>query len=172
MPYRRTLLEKIAMVRLQSHFRNTNAVIREWRKQFDTPPPERQTILKTNRQFDQTGSVLDRPRSGRPATVVTQENANLVDEKLTNNPQLPGRRASAQLTISRTSYQRLIKELGYKPYIPSRTLALGDGDEDRRMQFCDTWIPKFEVRMASAFARFNGARFFLVGLLTECCLPS
>jgi hypothetical protein len=37
-----------------------------------------------------------------------------------------------------------VKELGYKPYRPQLKTALGDDDYDRRMEFCEKWIPKFE----------------------------
>jgi transposase len=40
-------------------------------------PPSRQAIDNLNKRFEQTGSVADLPRSGRPKTVTTEENINI-----------------------------------------------------------------------------------------------
>jgi transposase len=41
-------------------------------------PPSRQAIHNLNKRFEQTGSVEDRPRSGRPKSATTEENLNIV----------------------------------------------------------------------------------------------
>jgi transposase len=41
-------------------------------------PPSRQAIHNSNKRFEQTGSVADLPRSGRPKSVTTEENLNIV----------------------------------------------------------------------------------------------
>ncbi|CAF1575856.1 unnamed protein product, partial [Didymodactylos carnosus] len=73
--------------------------------------PTRQTVYRLAEKFDETGSVEDAPRSGRPITVRTEENTEVVSEAFRRNPQPSQRRASRDLNVSRTSLQRLMKDL-------------------------------------------------------------
>jgi hypothetical protein len=61
--------------------------------------PTRQTIYRLAENFYETGSVEDAPRSGRPTTVRTEENAQTVYEAFRRNPQTSQRRASRDLNI-------------------------------------------------------------------------
>ncbi|CAF4499633.1 unnamed protein product [Rotaria sp. Silwood2] len=89
--------------------------------------------------FDVTGSIEDEPRSGRPITVRTEENRQLVSQTFLLNPRTSQRRASDDLNISRTSLQRLMKDLNLKPYKSRLLQALNEDDPDRRLEFCE-WI--------------------------------
>lgn len=51
---------------------------------------------------------------------------------------------AATTGISRSSYRRLVRELGYHAYRPQLKFELSDDDYDRRMEFCEQWIPKLE----------------------------
>jgi transposase len=61
--------------------------------------PTRQTIYQLAEKFDETGSVEDVPRSGRPTTVTTEENTQIVSETFRRNPQASQRRASRDFNI-------------------------------------------------------------------------
>ena len=76
-------------------------------------------------------SVEDSPRSGRPITVRTEENIQLVSEAFAQNPQLFQRCASFELGISGTSLQHLMQDLNLKPYKPRLLQALNEDDPDR-----------------------------------------
>ncbi|CAF3633529.1 unnamed protein product, partial [Rotaria sp. Silwood1] len=78
--------------------------------------PRRQTIYKITKKFDETGSVDDAPRSGRPTTAKTGEKIQLVSEAVVLNPQTSQRRASSELQILRTSLRRIMKYLKLKSY--------------------------------------------------------
>ncbi len=99
--------------------------------------PTRQTIYPLAEKFDESDSVEDVPRSGRPTTVRTEENAEVVSETFRRNPQPSQRRASRDLNISRSSLQRLMKDLNLKPYKPRLIQALNEYDPDRRVEFCE-----------------------------------
>ncbi|CAF5022496.1 unnamed protein product [Rotaria sp. Silwood1] len=101
--------------------------------------PTRQAIHKLVKKFDDTGSVEDSPRSGRPTTVRIEENMQLVSETFAQNPQMSQRRASLELGVSRRSLQRLMQDLNLKPYKPKLLQALNEDDPDRRLEFCE-WI--------------------------------
>jgi hypothetical protein len=101
--------------------------------------PIRQAIYKLAKKFDGTGSVEDSPRSGRPTTVRTEENIQLVSKAFAQNPKLSQRRASLELGISRTSLQRLMQDLNLKPYKTRLLQALNEDNPDRLMEFCE-WL--------------------------------
>ena len=97
------------------------------------PISTRQAIYQLAKKFDETGSVEDAPRSGRPRTVSTEENTERVSETFRLNPQ------SSELGISRRSFGRLMSDLNLRPYKPRLVHALSEDDPDRRLEFCD-WI--------------------------------
>ncbi|CAF1432786.1 unnamed protein product [Rotaria sordida] len=101
--------------------------------------PTRQTMSRLAKKFDETGSIEDEPRNGRPITVRTEENRQRVSQTFLLNPRTSQRHASDDLNISRTSLQRLMKGLNLKPYKPRLLQALNKDDPDRRLEFCE-WI--------------------------------
>lgn len=81
----------------------------------------------------------DAPRSGRRISINTDENMELVSQTFPLNPQPSQRRAARELGISRSTLQRIKKDLGLKPYKPKLLQALNEDDPDRRLEFCE-WI--------------------------------
>ncbi|CAF0981669.1 unnamed protein product [Rotaria sp. Silwood1] len=105
----------------------------------DDKIPARQTIYRLAKKFDETGSVEDAPRSGRPTSINTEENIELTSESFLLNPKTSQRRAVRDLHISRSSLQRIMKDLNLKPYKPRLLQSLNEDDPDRRLEFCE-WI--------------------------------
>ncbi|CAF3931381.1 unnamed protein product [Rotaria sp. Silwood1] len=111
-----------------------------FRNEFpDEKVPTRQTMSRLAKKFDETGSIEDEPRSGRPITIRTGENRQLVSQTFLLNPRTSQKRASDDLHISRTSLQRLMKDLNLRAYKPRLLQALNEDDPDRRVEFCE-WI--------------------------------
>ncbi|UYV69991.1 hypothetical protein LAZ67_7001405 [Cordylochernes scorpioides] len=77
------------------------------------------------------------PRSGIPHSATCETNINLAKASLEASPQNSTRKLSQALKIPRTSIQRMLKDLGYKPYIPELIHAFHEDDWDRRMEFCE-----------------------------------
>ena len=102
--------------------------------------PARQTIYRLSKKFDETGSVDDTSRSGRPKSATTEDNTSLVSETFRRNPHLSQRRAARELNISRSSLQRIMKELKLKPYRPRLLQALNEDDPHRRVEFCEWFL--------------------------------
>ncbi len=92
------------------------------------------------RKFDETGSVEDEPRSGRHRSVSTDENKERVRAAFEESPATSLRRASLDLNVSKSSLQRMLKELGLKPYRPQLLHALNEDDPDRRCEFADIFL--------------------------------
>ena len=80
---------------------NAQDLIRDWCLHFSTDPPTRLTIYRIRDKFEETGSVTDAPRSGRP-TMCTKENVDTVSEAYARSPQKSLRRGSAEMGIKRT----------------------------------------------------------------------
>jgi hypothetical protein len=54
--------------------KNAEKVRQKWAEESDTPPPTRLTIYRLHNKFDQTGSICNAPKNGRPISVTTHEN--------------------------------------------------------------------------------------------------
>ena len=77
MPRKLTLEERKFILKRYWKTENAQDVIRDWNHYFITDPPTRLAIYKLRDKFDDTGSVADAPRSGRPS-VCTEENLTTV----------------------------------------------------------------------------------------------
>ena len=66
---------------------NYSDVIELFAERFpNIAPPSRESIRKLNKRFEQTGMVAELPRSGRPKTVTTEENLNIVAQCFVQSP--------------------------------------------------------------------------------------
>jgi transposase len=88
----------------------------------------RQAIYNRNTRFEETGSVADLPRSGRPRSARSKENLQTVVQAFVQSPSKSIRRASRELEISRSSLHLMLHTLQFKPYRPHLLHALNDDD--------------------------------------------
>ena len=116
----------------------------EWSNSFSTATPTKSTMFALINKFNTTGSTADAPRSGRPISVTTEENRQLVQGAFSASPKKLARRASIELEISDRSIRRMLQALGMKPYKPNLLHALNEDDPDRRLQFCKTFLQFYE----------------------------
>ena len=142
--FRLSLCEKTEIVKWYAIYQNAAEVARQFHSCFDRTPPATKTILNLVKKFDETGSLEDKPRSGRPRSISTDENKERVLEAFEENPTTTQRRASLELNLSRGSLQRMMKELGLKPYRPQLLHALNEDDPDRRCEFASIFLNKLE----------------------------
>lgn len=92
------------------------------------------------RKFNETGSVHDQPRTGRPSKI---RNQNIVDGVLNMVAEIPrtSTRALANATnLSRNTIMGILHNNGYHPYKAQAHNKLYDGDNVRRVQFCNDLI--------------------------------
>ncbi|CAF4255107.1 unnamed protein product [Rotaria sordida] len=145
MPRSLTNEQRIFLVKQWWISGKTRVVNEAFQAEFpDTKIPTRQTIYQLAKKFDETGSVEDAPRSGRPRTVRTEENMERVSETFLLHPQTSKKRASIDLGISRRSLGRLMQDLNLKLYKPRLLQALNEDDPDRRTEFCEWVLDSFE----------------------------
>lgn len=131
---------------LKEYWKSQNAetVRTKWVETFGTQAPKRQTIYRIPDKFDATGSILNAQKTGRPKTVCTEDNKQLVAEAFVHSPKKSTRRASAELDISQTSIIRILKSIGLKAYRPKLIHGLLEDDPDRRLQFSEIMLNEIE----------------------------
>ncbi|GBM49675.1 hypothetical protein AVEN_262475-1 [Araneus ventricosus] len=76
-------------------------VQRNFHTKFNKPPPSRNSIFSWHKKFLETGSVLDKPRSGRPST--SDSDVEQIREAFTRSPTKSTRQASIELGVARSS---------------------------------------------------------------------
>ena len=69
----RTIEGRVVVVPFFSKYENARELQRQWKRHFNTSPPLLATMTAVNQRFNKTGSVEDLPRTGRSATVLTEE---------------------------------------------------------------------------------------------------
>ena len=98
-------------------------------------------VQKMTTEF--TCKNLNTGRSGRPATVVTDENVLRVQESAMELPRIGTRPRSAMLDMTRTSLRRiLVRELQLFPYKMQLKHAMEPQDPAARMHFADWFLRK------------------------------
>ena len=86
-------------------------------KLLKIPETRRKLIFRTIKRFNEIGSLLDRPRSGRPVSVSTVRMRKVVRSRVLRNPRRSVRKMAKELKISRGSLQNIMKkDLGLSSY--------------------------------------------------------
>lgn len=150
---------------------NCERVRERWREEFDAPPPTRLSICRLRDKFNNTGSICNASKAGRPVTITTPENEMTVAQTYVQSPKKSKKRASIELGIERRSLGRLMKRLRLKMYIPRLTHGLLEDDPDRRLQFCEimlneelhgtgiiskiVWSDEAHFKLSGAVNRYN-----------------
>lgn len=141
---RLSIEEKVKIIKLHAKFENCEEVRRQWKKCFSSEPPKAETISRLVKKFEETGSVHDRDRSGRPLSIVTEETVETVEKMLVDSPNTSIRVGARELGISNTSFHTAARKTGFRPYRPTTVVALSDDDFDRRVEFCTTFLAKLD----------------------------
>ncbi|KAK2941555.1 hypothetical protein BLNAU_23539 [Blattamonas nauphoetae] len=113
---------------------NVAAVIQHWE---GPDPPCTETIKNLIRRFEETGTVADLPRSGRPITVSTPENQDRVRDHFRLQPTRSVRQSTQDLMIPRTSLRKIVDQVGLKAYRLQHTHWLFDQDYVERRSFAE-----------------------------------
>ncbi|OAF68817.1 hypothetical protein A3Q56_03433 [Intoshia linei] len=102
-------------------------------------PRSRQSMYALAKKFHNTGSVIDKKRSGRPKNMNTNENKENVRAFYQNAPSTSAVRASLQLYIPRTNLRKIMKNIDLKVWRPRLLYKMNDDDYDRCIEFCK-WL--------------------------------
>lgn len=131
---------RIQIVLLMAKFDSPTVVRRKLQVDFGTQTPSEYCIKDTFQRFCETGSVEDRPRSGRP-TVITEEKIEEVRDFCENTPGSSVRSVAQECSISPTTSYRIMREhLSLKPYKAQFVQQLYEEDFQDRVEMCQTLI--------------------------------
>ena len=92
-------------------------------------------IVLVGLRFQEQGSVNDRSRRRRGRSVRTPENTEDVRRSIEENPTTSTRRRSQELAISRTSLQRIKRNLHTYPYKVQLVQSLQPPDFQKRLNY-------------------------------------
>ncbi|MCP4489021.1 MAG: transposase, partial [Gammaproteobacteria bacterium] len=111
----------------------------------DSEAPNRTTVSRTVRRFEETGSVINPPQRQMPKPVRTGSTEQRVLDAVRKSPKKSTRRLSAQIGISKDSVHRILRNAHLKPYRPRLLQGLNEDDPDRRIEFCEWFIQQAEA---------------------------
>ncbi|GBN54596.1 hypothetical protein AVEN_21553-1 [Araneus ventricosus] len=119
-------------------------VQRNFHTKFNKPPPSRNSILSWHKKFLETGSVLDKPRSGRPST--SDSDVERIREAFTRSPTKSTRQASIELGVAQSSIRDVLhKRLHFKPYKMQLVHQLKQSDLSIRFNFAVDMLHRIDV---------------------------
>ncbi|KAF2346545.1 Protein of unknown function DUF4817 [Trinorchestia longiramus] len=131
--------QRIRILQISTRTMSTTEVQRDYRNYFrTTTSPSKNTIKLVYRKFTDTGNVNDKQRSGRLKSTRTEAVIERVSASVTDNPKASIRKRSTQLSISRSTLHRILKNDGVaaddsnpcssgggSPYDYSQALCMG-----------------------------------------------
>jgi transposase len=94
-------------------------------------PISKSTVTKTLKRFNETGSVTNRLKVGRPRICTNEENSFNILLDVVENPKTSVLQAALNI----------LKRAKYHPYKIHLVHELNEDDFDRRLQFCEVMMP-------------------------------
>ncbi|XP_018375240.1 PREDICTED: uncharacterized protein LOC108769006 [Trachymyrmex cornetzi] len=107
-------------------------------------PISKSTVERTIRRFNDTGSVKDRPKTGRPMTTTNFDNSLNVLLSFIDDPHSSTRKVSQEHEISTMSVHKILKKNGFHPYKVNLVHELNEDDFDRRVEFCEYMMSRID----------------------------
>lgn len=147
---RLTQAERIEALKHYYKERNASETALHLSKTFNRPQPSHTSILRLVSKFEETGSVQDVKRTGRPSLCKDADFQAIVANQI--DPITPNstRRITAHIkgiggdnpyyNLSHSTVHLTLKKMGLKPYIPRLIHALHEDDFDRRVEFSETFL--------------------------------
>lgn len=129
-------------------------------------PVSKSTVSRTVARFLETGSVKDRPRSGRPKNATNDEESLNVLLNFQENPHTSTRKVAQQRGVGRMSVSRILKLHHYHPYKIKLVQELIGDDYDRRLEYCEIIMERFDQNNRFLFwtCFSDEATFDLIGI--------
>lgn len=102
-------------------------------------PLSHTTVLAIKRKFDETGSMRNKPRSGRPSLVSNENVFNQVRKSVDVNPRTHLRAIIANVNLSRNTVFHILHNHNYHPYKAQKHQKTLGGDDQARLMFCNAY---------------------------------
>lgn len=101
----------------------------------DRIPISKSVVYKTVNRFEETGSVSNRLKPGRPKSATNEETSLDVLQSVVEDPHVSAGAISLNLGISHRSVLRTLHQNDFKPYKIHLVQELSEDDFDRRIEF-------------------------------------
>lgn len=106
-------------------------------RRFQNDGVSQQFVSYTIKRWKETGSIADRPRSGRPRTVRTPNLVRKVRDRIRRNPRRSQRKLAAALDTSRFTIRQILQlDLGFKPFKRRKVHGLSAAQKKERILRC------------------------------------
>ena len=128
----------------------------------------RDTLTSLIKRFEETGSVEDRPRSGRPS--VEDDSIEMIKGIIEENPHASTRKVSESVGLSQSTVEKVLRHhLNMHPYRIHVVHALSDLDKQNRLEFCEEFLSKMEddASFLSRILWTDEAHFHLNGAINS-----
>jgi transposase len=157
-------LTKDERVTLVFMYGKAGATHRSVAEDFNRQNPRRLPIDKSSvgrliNRFKETGSVADRPRSGRPKSATDPTSTAVVLATLTNSPKKSTRKLSQETGVSQRSVLRILHRHHFHPYKVHLVQELHGDDLDRRKEYCEWFLRNSDLSIFFS----DEAMFYLSG---------
>ena len=126
--------------------RSFSTVVRLFNDTYPNRRINKSTVLKTIERFRQTGSVRNRSKSGRPLSATNEEKQLDVLQTFVEDPNSSVPRVAQTHDIAPMSVWRILKKNKFHPYKLQYVQELQNGDEERRIRFCERMMALIDVR--------------------------
>ena len=127
---------------------NAHESVRKFKEKYHGPAPDHKTVISWKNKLQETGCLVrNRPGQGRPVTASgdtdCEEVVSATEEAMGATSPTSVRQISRQTGKSATTVWRILKKFGVRYWKAKVRQQLNDGDEDRRVEFCELMIEKF-----------------------------
>lgn len=123
----------------------SNYVRDNWSEHFSTEAPSERSLFRYQKKLKEEGTLKDKRKSGRPRSVLTEENTIFVCQSVIEQNRTSTRRLSAELDISQTSIMRILKSNKFKSFIPRKVHQLISPDNESRLDFCNNMFSLYDT---------------------------
>ena len=138
-----TIQQKAQCVLWYHKLKSPTAIQRKLRDEFIQDPPHTNSIKRWFKNFMETGSILDRKRSGRPS--IDKETVDAVRAAFHRSPRKSIRVASNELAIPRSTVHKVLhKRLRLHAYKLQIVQALKPNDHPRRAAFAEEILQRID----------------------------
>ena len=128
-----TIEERIQIILLCGQIGATNRSVAEsFNSSHERVNISHTTVGRLLTKFKETGSVHDRERSGRPTIAI--ENREVIINKIIQSPKKSVRRSSREISIPRSTIQKVLNAEHFHPYKIQILHKLYEDDPDRRLE--------------------------------------
>ena len=110
----------------------------------DRTPIPKSIVQRTVKRFEENGNVKDKVRTGRPKSATNDTKSLETLQMFIENPHASVRQVGQAIDVSHASIERILDAHKFYPYKIHLVQELSEDDFDRRMEFCDIMMRKFD----------------------------